>query len=86
MGIVFNYKMAGETNWEVNSEMVIRREYFSKIMQGIPYRHTDPFPLNHGTPPPVANTQNENVFEQIDPPIVTNATATSQLEPTVMVV
>ena len=61
--------MALETNWEVNSEMVIRREYFSKIMQGIPYRHTDSFPLNHGTPPPVANTQHENVAVHADLPL-----------------
>jgi hypothetical protein len=66
--------------------MVIRREYFSKIMQEIPSRHADPYSLNHDTSSPAANTQHENVLEQVDPPIVTNATATPPLEPPVMVV
>jgi hypothetical protein len=101
-GYRLQFQMAGETNWQVDSEMVIRREYFSKIMQGIPYRHTDPYPINHDTPPPVANTHHENVAVQADlplpmndqpvnvvaqdPPIVTNAIATPPLEPTVIVV
>jgi hypothetical protein len=60
-GYRLQFQMAGETNWEVNSEMVIHREYFSKIMQGIPYHHTDPYSINHDTPPPDAKTQHENV-------------------------
>ena len=78
--------MAGETNWQINSEIVIRREYFSKIMQGIPYRHADPYLINHDTPPPAANTQYAashkcptRVIEQVDPPIVTNASTTPTL-------
>ena len=72
--------MAGETNWEINSEMIIRREYFSKIMQGIPYLHTDPYTLNHDTTPPVANTQHENVVIQADPPLAVNAQPVNVVE------
>jgi len=54
--------------------------YYSKIMQGIPYRHTDPFPLNHDTPPPVANTQHENVAVQADLPLPTDAQAVNVVE------
>ena len=96
-GYRLQFQMAGETNWEINSKMVIRREYFSKIMQGIPYHHTDPYPINHDTPPPAAKTQHENVavhadlslainaqavnVVEQDPPIVTNAINTPPLEP-----
>jgi hypothetical protein len=74
------FQKAGETNWQINSEIVIRREYFSKIMQGIPYRHADPYSLNHDTPPPAANTQHENVAVQTDMPLATNAQPVNVIE------
>ena len=51
-GYRLQFQMAGEINWQVDSHKVIRREYFSKIMQEIPYRHSDPYSLNHATQPP----------------------------------
>jgi len=79
-GYHLQFQMAGETNWQINSEIVIRREYFSKIMQGIPYRHTDPYSLNHDTPPPAANTQHENVTVQADLSLATNTQPVNVVE------
>jgi hypothetical protein len=61
MGIVFNFKSL--------AKMVFRREYFSKIMQGIPYRHADPYPINHDSPQPAYKTQHENVAVIADLPL-----------------
>ena len=79
-GYHLQFQMAGETNWQINSEIVIRREYFSKIMQGIPYRHADPYLPNYDTPPPAAHTQHENVAVQTDMPLATNAQPVNVIE------
>jgi hypothetical protein len=41
-GYRLQFQMVGETNWQVASHKVIRRECLNQIMQEIPYRHADP--------------------------------------------
>ena len=83
-GYHLQFQMAGETDLLIDSSIIIRREYISKTMVGIPYRHTDPFTNVKITPSHVTHSQLENVIEQshVDPPAIISETSSQTLEPT----